>query len=56
MIEEEDFDKDEDTNSKGVKKEKSQLDNLGVSNTWHILTDSKKVKKEEKKPEFRGFK
>jgi hypothetical protein len=56
MVEEEEFEKEEESDSEEVKKEKAQLEELGVSDTWNILTDSKKEKKEEKKTEFRGFK
>lgn len=56
MAEEEEFENEQDSDSEDVKKEKAQLNDLGVSSTWNILTDSKKEKKEEKKPEFRGFK
>ncbi len=56
MAEEEDFENEDESNSEEMKKEKAQLDDLGLSSTWNILTDSKKEKKEEKKTEFRGFK
>ncbi len=55
MAEDEEFNNEEETDSEDVKKEKEQLESLGVSSTWNVLTDSKKEKKEEKKPEFRGF-
>ena len=56
MAEEDNFEMEEESDSEEVKKEKEQLDSLGVSSTWNVLTDSKKEKKEEKKTEFRGFK
>lgn len=56
MAEEEDFEMEEESDNEDVKKEKAQLDSLGVSSTWNILTDSKKEKREEKKTVFRGFK
>ena len=55
MAEEEEFDKEEDSDSEEVKKEKAQLEELGVSDTWSVLTKPNSKKKEEKKPEFRGF-
>ena len=55
MAEDEEYNIEDETDSEDVKKEKDQLDRLGVSSTWDVLTDSKKEKKEEKKPEFRGF-
>jgi hypothetical protein len=56
MAEEEDFNMEEESDSEEVKKEKAQLDSLGVSSTWNLLSETKKEKKEEKKTEFRGFK
>ena len=56
MVEEEDFEKDEDSDNEEVSKERAHLKELGVSDTWDILTKPNSKKKEEKKPEFRGFK
>ncbi|MBA7694864.1 hypothetical protein ES703_103479 [subsurface metagenome] len=56
MVEEEEFEQEEETDSEEVKKEKAQLEELGVSDTWDVLTKPASKKKEEKKPEFRGFK
>ncbi len=56
MVEEEEFEQEEETDSEEIKKEKAQLEELGVSDTWNILTKPDSKKKEEKKPEFRGFK
>lgn len=56
--EEEEFDMDEDednSDSEDVKEERDQLNKLGVSDTWDILTKPGTKKKEEKKPAFRGF-
>ncbi len=37
-------------------KEKAELEKLGVSSTFGLLSEpGKKKKEEEKKPEFRGF-
>lgn len=59
MVEEEeesDMDEDEDnSNSEEVKEERDQLNKLGVSETWNLLTKPDTKKKEEKKPTFRGF-
>ena len=56
MVEEEESDMDEDnSNSEDVKEEREQLDKLGVSETWNLLTKPNTKKKEEKKPAFRGF-
>ena len=56
MVEEEESDMDEDnSNSEEVKEERDQLNKLGVSDTWDILTKPGTKKKEEKKPAFRGF-
>lgn len=59
MVEEEeesDMDEDEDnSNSEEVKEERDQLNKLGVSETWNLLTKPDTKKKEEKKPAFRGF-
>jgi hypothetical protein len=59
MVEEEeesDIGSDEDnSNSEEVKEERDQLNKLGVSDTWDILTKPGTKKKEEKKPAFRGF-
>ena len=56
MTEEEESELEEESDSEETKKEKAHLDDMGVSSTWNVLTDSKKEKKEEKKPEYRGFK
>ncbi len=56
MVEEEEFEKEEESDSEEIKKEKAQLEELGVSDTWNILTKPDSKKKEEKKHEFRGFK
>lgn len=53
--EEEESSMDEDSNSEDVKEERDQLNKLGVSDTWDILTKPDAKKKEEKKPVFRGF-
>lgn len=53
--EEEESSMDEDSNSEDVKEERDQLNKLGVSDTWDILTKPDTKKKEEKKPAFRGF-
>ena len=60
MVEEEEefeeSDMDEDSsNSEDVKEERDQLNKLGVSDTWDILTKPGNKKKEEEKPAFRGF-
>ena len=59
MVEEEeesDMDKVEDnSNSEEVKEERDELNKLGVSETWNLLTKPDTKKKEEKKPAFRGF-
>ena len=52
--EEEDMDEDS-SSSEDVKEERDQLNKLGVSDTWEILTKPDTKKKEEKKPAFRGF-
>jgi len=52
--EEEDIDEDS-SSSEDVKEERDQLNKLGVSDTWEILTKPDTKKKEEKKPAFRGF-
>ena len=38
---------DKDSNEKELKKEREKLKNLGVTSTWHLLTDLKGKKKEE---------
>ena len=56
MVDEEESGMDEDnSDSEGVKEERDQLNKLGVSDTWDILTKPGTKKKEEKKPAFRGF-
>ena len=56
MVEEEEFEEEEESDSEEVKKGKAQLEELGVSDTWNVLTKPDAKKKEEKKPKFRGFK
>ena len=36
-----------DSSEKELKKEREKLNNLGVTNTWHLLIDLKRKKKEE---------
>ncbi len=56
MVEEEESSMDEDnSNSEEVKEERDELNKLGVSETWNLLTKPDTKKKEEKKPAFRGF-
>ena len=57
MVEEEkELDEEEDNmSSEDNKKERDQLNQLGVSDTWNLLTKPDIKKKEEKKPVFRGF-
>ena len=55
MIDNEEIYKDVDTPKKVFKKERARLNELGVSNTWNLLTKPGIEKKEEKKVEFRGF-
>jgi len=38
---------DKDSSEKDLKKEREKLNNLGVTSTWHLLTDSKRKEKEE---------
>jgi hypothetical protein len=52
--EEEDFEED-DYNDEEVKKEKEELQKLGVSDTWNLLTKPGSKKKEEKRSEYKGF-
>ncbi len=46
---------EEQENDHDVKKEKDEIERLGVANTFNILSDSKKEKKSDEKREFRGF-
>ena len=56
MVDEEEFDMDEDSSSEeDIKEERDQLNKMGVSDTWNLLTKPDTKKKEEKKPDFRGF-
>lgn len=46
----------EDENTEESENERKKLDELGVDNTWNILTSGEKIKKETKeKKDFRGF-
>ena len=50
---------DENENEMSLDEERKKLKDLGVNNTWNILSSSEKKKKkpeEEDKPAFRGFK
>lgn len=47
---------EEDQEKEEHNKDKEELEKLGVGSTFNLLSQSDKKKKEEKKPEFRGFK
>jgi hypothetical protein len=48
---------EEQDKEQSVQDERKKLSDLGVGNTWDILTSGdKKPKEQEKKPEYRGFK
>jgi len=42
-------------NEHDVQKEKDEIERLGVSSTWNLLSESKSKKKIEEKREFKGF-
>jgi len=42
-------------NEHDVQKEKDEIERLGVSSTWNLLSESKPKKNKEEKKEFKGF-
>ena len=44
-----------ESNKEEVRRERDELNKMGLNSTWDVLSE-KKEKKEEEKKEFRGFK
>ncbi len=42
-------------NEHDVQKEKDEIERLGVTSTWNLLSESKPKKNTEEKKEFKGF-
>ncbi|MFX1276799.1 MAG: hypothetical protein ACFFBP_15910 [Promethearchaeota archaeon] len=46
---------EEQENGHDVQKEKDEIERLGVSSTFNLLSESGRKKKPEEKKEFKGF-